>query len=437
MASQSLPPLRLAWFMWGLGALLYLMGFFHRVAPAVMTEALMRDFHINAAALGNLSAFYFYSYVAMQIPTGIIADTWGPRRLLSLGALVAGAGAVIFALSPSFLLAGLGRLLIGGSVAVAWVGLLKLAANWFPPAMFAMVTGMALFFGIIGAVAAGTPLHLLSVQFGWRSVILASALATLAVAIAIWKYVRDTPGESGFKDYVAAGDRPSVGSWAAILGGLREIFRYPNTLLLCFIPGAVVGAVLTFSGLWGVPFLTTHYGLPTAQAAALTSALMVAWAVGGPVFGWLSDRVGRRKPLYLSGCAVTLIGWAVIVYLPGLPLWALTTILLVTGFASGCMIITFAYAKESVPLRLAGTVSGVINMGVMIGPTLLQPAVGWVLDQKWTGAMDAGVRRYGLEAYQTGFTMMIAWLAVALTLLFFTRDTRCRQAVWLSENVNR
>ena len=88
MPPKTAPPLSVAWFVWSLGALFYLMAFFQRVAPAVMTAELMRDFQINAAALGNLSAFYFYSYVAMQIPTGIIADVWGPRRLLSLGAFV-------------------------------------------------------------------------------------------------------------------------------------------------------------------------------------------------------------------------------------------------------------------------------------------------------------------------------------------------------------
>lgn len=424
------PPLRIAWFMWGFGAMLYLMGFFHRVAPAVMTEALMRDYHINATALGNLSAFYFYSYVAMQIPTGIIADVWGPRRLLSLGALVAGAGAALFAISQTFFWACMGRLLIGGSVAVAWVGLLKLAANWFPASMFAVVSGMALFCGIIGAVAAGTPLHLLALHFGWRSVILVSAMVTLAAAAAIWVFVRDTPGEKGYGGNIAPGDRPSVASWGAIFNGMKEIFHYPNTLLLCCIPGAVVGAVLTFSGLWGVPFLTTHYGLSTSQAAGLTSILLVAWAVGGPAFGWWSDRVHRRKPLFIIGCAVTLAGWIGIVYFTGLPLWGLTALLVITGFASGCMIICFVFAKESVPLRLAGTVSGVVNMGVMMGPMLLQPAVGWVLDHQWTGTLVAGVRRYGLNAYQTGFSMMITWLAVALALLFFTRETHCRQAAW-------
>jgi MFS family permease len=122
---SQLPPLRLSWFVWGLGALFYLMGFFHRVAPAVMTAELMREFKIGAAALGNLSGYYFYSYVAMQIPTGIVVDTWGPRRLLCAGALVAGMGMLLFALAPNLAWAGIGRLLIGGSVAVAFYGNIK------------------------------------------------------------------------------------------------------------------------------------------------------------------------------------------------------------------------------------------------------------------------------------------------------------------------
>ena len=119
---KQTPPLYLAWLIWSLGALLYLMGFFYRVAPAVITVELMQDFNISAAALGNLSAFYFYSYVAMQIPTGIMADTWGPRRLLAFGALIASFGTAMFALAPNLWWASAGRLLIGGSVAVAYVG---------------------------------------------------------------------------------------------------------------------------------------------------------------------------------------------------------------------------------------------------------------------------------------------------------------------------
>ncbi len=426
MPSQDKPPLSKAWFIWGLGALLYLMGFFQRVAPAVMTAELMRDFNISAAALGNLSGFYFYSYVAMQIPTGIMADTWGPRRLLTAGALVAGLGTVLFALAPGVAWANFGRLLIGGSVAVAFVGLLKVSNNWFPPRYYAMIAGVALLFGIIGAVCAGTPLRLLVSSFGWRSVIFASALVTFIIGLGIWLFLRDYPHELGYTDHVDPAPRTSRITRSTILAGIADVFKYPNTLLLCLIPGSLVGCVLTFAGLWGVPYLTTHHGLNTPAAAALTSAHLVAWAVGGPLFGWLSDRLGVRKPLFIIGCAVSLIGWLALVFIPALPLYGLIALLLVTGFSAGCMIIGFAFAKESVPGDLAGTISGVINMGVMMGPTILQPAVGLILDHKWQGQLAAGVRLYSLEAYQTGFTLMIAWNGLALLLLFFTRETYCR-----------
>ncbi len=423
----SQPPLRLAWFIWGLGALLYLMGFFQRVAPAVMTTELMREFQIGAAALGNLSGYYFYSYVAMQIPTGIIADTWGPRRLLSAGALVAGIGTLLFAVSPSLTWAGIGRLLIGGSVAVAFVGMLKLSNSWFPPRFYAMISGMALFCGIVGAVFAGPPLRLLIDRFGWRSVIAGSAVVTLGICAAIWIFVRDYPHQKGYADRVPprqSDGRPTIGR---ILTGIIQVLRYRNSLLMLFIPGAIVGSVLTFSGLWGVPYLTTHYGLSASTASVVTSSVLVAWALGGPFFGWFSDRWGYRKPLYIIGCAFTLLGWTAALYIENLPLATRITALLVAGFSSGSMIISFAFAKESVPGHLSGTVSGIVNMGVMIGPMVLQPAVGWMLDVKWQGQMQAGVRFYDLSAYQAGFSMMLAWVVVALILLFFTRETRCRQ----------
>lgn len=427
MKSSFYPPLRLAWFIWSLGALFYLMGFFQRVAPAVMTQELMQGFGIGAAALGNLSALYFYSYVAMQIPTGVLADRLGPRRLLSLGALVAAIGTVLFALAPDLVWAGVGRFLIGGSVAVAFVGLLKVAGNWFPPGYFAMITGVALFFGIVGAVSAGPPLRMLMDTFNWRFVILCSAGVTFLLFLAIWVFVRDHPHEKGYRDL----NRPESGHDSRVryhvLQGVVQVFKHKNILLLLMIPGGMVGCVLTFSGLWGVPYLSTHHGLSTTQASVLTSTLMVSWALGGPVFGWMSDRIGRRKPLFLLGCLGALAGWLVIILLTALPVLFLFVALLLTGFCSGSMIISFAFGKESVPQSLAGTVFGVINMGVMLGPMLLQPLVGLVLDHFWQGSTTNGVRVYGIGAYQAGFTLMLLWLVISLCLLLFTRETHCRQ----------
>lgn len=426
MQSATYPSLRLSWTIWGLGALLYLIGFYQRVAPGVMTVELMSDFQLSATALGNLSAFYFYSYVAMQVPTGLLADHWGPRRLLALGATVAGLGTLLFAVAPDAWWANTGRLMIGGSVAVAFVGMLKLAGHWLPPKQYAMASGMALFCGIIGAVFAGVPLGLLVDIYGWRPVMMVSAAATFGVALGIWLVVRDDPTEKGYTSYATyhSDDDTRVGDGA--LAGIREVFGYRNTWLLYLVPGAVVGSVLTFAGLWGVPFLTTHYGMDKTQAAALCSALLIAWAVGGPIFGWLSDHLGHRRPLYAIGCLVILVGWSLLILIPDLPLGILVTLLIVVGFFSGNMIIGFAFAKESAPVHLMGTASGVVNMGVMMGPMLLQPAVGWMLDRSWDGTMTEGVRVYSLEAYQNGFSLMLVWLALAMVLILFTRETHCR-----------
>ncbi len=421
------PPLRLAWFIWCLGSLFYVIGFFHRLAPAVMTRELMRDFDISAAALGNLSGFYFYSYWLMQIPTGILADSWGPRRLLTAGALGSTIGAAVFALSPGMTWACLGRLIIGGCVSVAYVVTLKLAANWFPVRYFSMISGLGLLAGILGAVTAGVPLRLLVDGFGWRPVMLAAAAATGVLAAVTWVRVRDDPSERGYRSYAAPATRPELPARMNAWVGIGQVFRYANTRLLFFVPASLVGSVLTFCGLWGVPYLTTHYGFSTAQAASLTSLLMICWALASPVFGWLSDRLGRRKPLMIMGQVLAGLGWAIIFFIPGISPALLTLLTAATGLCSASFIICWSLAKESVPAHLAGTISGVINMGIMMGATVLQPAVGWVLDRRWEGMVQEGVRIYSLSAYQAGFGLMMAWILVALVLLAFTRETFCRQ----------
>ena len=424
MSPARYPPAGLAWSVWGLGALFYLIAFYQRVAPAVITDKLMADFALDGAALGNLSAFYFYSYVSMQIPTGVIADRWGPRRLLTAGAAVAAVGTALFAAAPSLWWANAGRLLIGGSVAVAFVSMLKLASHWFAPRQFALATGMALFVGLVGAVFAGRPLRALVEAFGWREVMALSAALTAVLAVVIWLWLRDDPADAGYDSHFAG--RHGVGGHPAILRGLAEVLSYRNTWLLFFTQGGIAGAVLTFAGLWGVPYVTQVYAIGAKDAALLTSVMLVAWALGGPLMGAASERFGRRKPLYVAACSLALAGWAVFAFLPPLPLAGLVALLVFLGGVSGCMIIGFAFAKESVPARLTGTASGVVNTGTMIGAMILQPAVGWMLDRHWQGAVSGGVRVYDLAAYHAGFTLLLGWAALALVLISLTRETGCK-----------
>jgi len=421
---SSPPPLFLAWSVWGVGAALYLIGFFQRVAPAVMTDRLMTDFAIGGAALGNLSALYFYTYVAMQIPTGILADRWGPRKLLIGGAATASLGTLLFALSADFFWAGLGRLLIGASVAVAFVANLKLASHWFDPRQYATASGMALLVGISGGVVAGVPLRLAVDAYGWRPVMLVAAGVTALLAGVAWRWVRNDPAEAGYASHFHGqhhGERASV--WHE----LAEVLARRDIWLLTLIPIGYSGGVLTFAGLWGVPWLRQVHGLDAKSAAMVTSVMLIAWAAGGPLLGSWSTRFGKRKPLYLISGAIALAGWAAAIFLP-LTLPLLVPVLAVTGFFCGNIIIGFAWAKESVPLRLMGTASGVANMGPLMGGMFLQPAVGWVLDRHWQGTLVDGARVYDAAAYESGFMLIFTTVAGAFALVWLVRESHCRQS---------
>jgi MFS family permease len=420
------PPASLAWLVWGLAACLYLIAFYQRVAPAVITRELSRDFGLSAASLGNLSAFYFYGYVAAQIPTGLLADSWGPRKVLTVGAALTAAGTLLFAFAPSVAWANAGRLVIGASAGVAFVSMLKLASHWMPAKRYVLASGLALLTGVMGATLAGVPLRAAVDAFGWRGVMAASALVTTVVAITIFVVTRDDPSEKGFASYYPGGESGHPGSGMA--ASLREVLAYRNTWLLFFAPGALSGIVLTFGGLWGVPFLVTNHGFTTSGAAAVASAMLISFAVASIGYGPVSERMRRRKPILIAGVIVTAAIWAGVLFIPGLTGAALVAMLIAAGISAGSFILVFAFAKESVPPRLGGTAAGIANMGVMFGGMVMQPLVGFVLDQHWSGAMAGGARVYDAAAYRLGFSAMLAWCALSLVLFALTRESYCRPA---------
>lgn len=390
----------------------------------------MRAFAIGAKDLGNLSAFYFYAYVAMQIPTGVLVDSWGARRLLIAGSVSAAVGTLLFGAADNYVLACVGRAIIGGATAVGWVVLLKLATHWFPARRFAMLTGLGLLFGNLGALGAQVPLRLAIEDFGWRAVVLGSAAAILAVCVLAWTLVHNDPTDRHFASFAPPAlqlrERPTIGG---ILAGFRRIFRYRNTWLIFFAQGGIVGPILAFTGLWGAPFLKVRYAFRPAEAAAVCSVMIVCWALASPLSGAISDRIGRRKPIYWLGSLIAAIGWLTMFYAPGLPLAGFIAAAAITSLASGAVVLGFAYAKESVPIQFLGTISGAINIGNMIGPTLLQPGIGRILDQKWSGQMAAGVRVYGVDNFQAAFLLIAGWSVAACLLIGLTRETHCKPSV--------
>ncbi len=410
--------------MWGLVAGFYMIGFFQRIAPAVMVDELMREFHIGGALLGNLSATYFYSYAAMQIPSGLLADGIGPRRLSAAAACLAAVGTLMFGLAESLWMASAGRLLVGASVGVAFVTCMKLAGHWFPPNRFATVTGVALLAGNFGGVLAGVPLSEAVSLFGWRAAMVGSAACTLALAAVVWTVVRDDPGERGFRSFVHA----SVVENGVLrpMRALRTVASRRETWLLLLAGGLSAAPVLVFAGLWGVPYLTQVRGFDRSHAAALTSTMLIAWAVGGPTLGALSDRLGRRRLPYMASNTATAGLWGLFLFWGGIPRELYFPLFAAIGFTSGAMIIGFAHSREANHPGAAGAVGGVVNMGPIGFAAVLQPLLGSILDRHWDGLLVDGARIYDAGAYSAAFQWLFLSSVLSVAAVYFTRETGCR-----------
>ena len=397
---------------WATGATFFFYAWVLRVAPSVMVEELMRDFAVGAGVLGHLSAAYFYGYAGMQIPVGLLLDRFGPRRLMTVSALVCAGGCVLFATGGSFATVITGRFLIGASAAFSLVGAMAVAGHWFPANRFAIFSGLAMAMGMAGGVLGQAPLRLAIEASDWRATTLLLAAGGVAIAVAAWATVRDKWHGSG--------------GMAVALSGLGKVMRHRQTLLIALTGLGTSAPLLAFAGLWGVPFLETAYGMSRTSAAGVTSAFFAGWGVGAPLFGWLSDRIGRRRDPLLFALALKTVALAALIYVPGWSLVMLIALSFLVGLFGSAQILCFALVKENHTPALSGTAIGFLNAVVTGAGALFQPLVGVLLDLAWTGEIASGARVYQAEAYRIALASLIACCVGGFLSLLAVRETHCR-----------
>lgn len=397
---------------WLTGAIFFFYAWVLRVAPSVMVEELMREFAVGAAAVGNLSAFYFYGYAGLQIPIGMMIDRFGPRRLMTLAALACAGGCVLSAWGTSLGWVAAGRLVIGASAAFSLVGAMAVAGQWFPSNRFAILSGWAMLFGMTGGVVGQAPLRMLVETMSWRQTYLLLATGGVVLAVAAALTVRDRHrGAGGFKQ---------------VFAGLGEVMANRQTWLIAIAGLGTTGPLLGFAGLWGVPYFSVAHGLDRMAAATVTSTLFIGWGLGAPFFGWLSDRIGRRRWPFAAGLLLSLFGILGLVYLPAMPVWALVALCMLCGFGGSAQIVGFAAVREHNPVRVSGTAIGLVN-GIVTGAgALYQPLLGWMLDVLWAGGMVDGARVYDVADYRFAFGAVVAGSVIGLVCACAMRETYCQ-----------
>ncbi len=398
----------------------YVLSFFHRFAPATIAQDLALAFSTTAASLGVLAATYFYVYTVMQIPTGILVDSVGPRRILLIGGLIASAGSFLFGFAASLDAALVGRTLVGLGVSMTFIAMLKIIAVEFEENRFATLVGVVMLVGNCGSVLAGAPLSMLAQATGWRGVFMAAGSLSLLFGIACWLLVRDATADGR--------PRPRFDR-TAVLSGLWSVLKNRATWPAVGVNFGISGSFFAFAGLWATPLLMATQGIDRGVAANHLSLYFACFAVSCLVLGTLSDRLRRRKPVVIAGALLYCIEW--LFWLSGVqvPLPVSYFLFGLMGAATSCFSLSWACAKEVNPPLLSGMSTSVCNMGGFLAGAILQPLVGWVMDQRWQGLLVNGSRVYSSADYRVGASFLAGAALIGLISACFLRETGCRN-IW-------
>ncbi len=395
------------WLIISFSALFLFYKYVLQVSPSIMTNDLMLHFHLNGAGLGNLAAMYFYTYLVMQLFAGPLLDKFNPRVLTSMAIAVCAFGALLFSQADSLIVAWVARACIGVGAAFATVSYMKMASTYFKPERFAFIGGLLATAAMLGSMGGEAPLAWLVSVSGWQDSLFYCGVVGLAIAVLFFIFVKNhEPNKS--KEFSCRGVK-----WKDFF----VILNKKQNWLLMFYSGLAFTPLAVFGGLWGNPFLETAYNLSRTGAATLTSMMFLGLAIGGPLFGYLSDLFQRRYSMMFTGLVMSLISLTMVIYGPDLNYLFIGCFLFLFGLGTGAFMLGFTLGRELNNLALMATVVSLINTGDAILGAFSEPLVGKLLDTFGARKMVNHTLIFSVHDFHLSLALLPAYLLVALGFL--------------------
>lgn len=408
-----------AWLIWGLAATFFFTDYMARVAPSVMHRYIQADFGINEVGFATLTAFFYVPYIVMQIPVGLTVDRIKIRYLLTVMSILTAVGCVVFGMAGNLAMASFARVIIGFSAAFAFTSALRLATAWFPPKMLGVLAGLTQALGMLGACAGQAPLSFLVSGVGWRGSMHVIAIIFVILAILLYKYVQDAPSNCQQTCKTTIKEKYTI--WQSLVTVLSNRQTWLNAFYAGFLygPSTVIGESL------GPAYLQYGRGMSEHAAAFAVSLIFIGWVFGGPLAGYLSDKLGKRKPIMIASAAFGLIFTCIFVFSKNLSPGIIYAVFFLFGLTNSGVAIAYAVATEINKIWVIGTAIAFTNMlSIFVGASL-QPIVGYLVDYVSSGR-GYDVASLLLSDFQFGLKILPLSSLVALILSLFVKETYCK-----------
>lgn len=408
MSSTSRPSFY-AFLMCTLAAIFYCYEYLLRVMPAIIVPDLIHKLSISTSQVGLIASFYFLTYTPMQIFVGTIMDHFGVRLPLSLATLACAVGAYVFAI-PALLCAKIGMLLIGFGSAFAFVGVLKIAADWLPKRYFALVSGTTTALGMCGAISGETTLATVINEHGITNAL--HGLSAIGVSLAVLLALT-------IADKQLLRSKKYIHELQKLLFDLLFVAKNPQIWIVGLIGMMLYTPTTTFAGLWGVPYIQETRMLNAHDAGQIVSMIFVGWAVGSPLMGLLTNWLQSRKKIIVASSILCTLILVKIIYFEPASIEELMVWMFLLGFASSGEILVFAIAHDIIPSNLAGTAVSLTNMLVMVSG-VMQYLIGLLLEA--TEPVSQAVITQP-HHYTNAFAIMPIGLIVATILSIWLKES--------------
>jgi len=380
---------------------------------------LMNEFHINAVETGHLSSLYFYANLIFLFPAGLLLDRFSTRKLIIMAMIIGSTSTLFFSMSHSLFITAICRFLTGVGAAFCFLSCIRIASRWFPPQKLALATGVIVTMAMLGGAVAQTPFAMLINHVGWRDAMMLNGLLGYGITVLIWFTVKDyPPGESALREA-----EPKAEKLGIIKSLLFVIKNFQNWVCGLFtallnLPIFILGAI------WGIMYLNQVHHFSTTQASYATAMLFFGTIIGSPLFGFVSDRLLKRKLPMIVGGVASLAVVLSLMYVPDLSLNTVVVLFFMLGFFTSAQILSYPLIAEHNPINMTSTAISIASSCIMISGIIAQPLFGWFMQRNWDQTFVNGHPSYSIQDINNGMLIMPLMFIVSLLLTFFIKESK-------------